>query len=127
MWLQFYQYFHLPKPDEFRSAHEALCTSLGLTGRVRVSPEGVNGTCAGARDAVAEYVAALRRERREFEDTDFKVSACPDGLQGFDGLVVKVRASVLLFCATRVWDQCARWCCRVGVALLGFVAIFLTA
>ncbi len=47
----FYKYTRLAKPDDVIVFLQALCgpDGLGLTGRVLIAPEGVNGTLAGLR------------------------------------------------------------------------------
>lgn len=52
----FYAYAAVPDPDALLEWHAALLPSLGLTGRVRVAPEGVNGTLSGTDAAMAMYV-----------------------------------------------------------------------
>jgi UPF0176 protein len=57
----FYQFAALP---DFRQAREPLrviCAGLGLKGSVLLAPEGINGTLAGAADAIAALVAELQQ------------------------------------------------------------------
>ena len=60
--LLFYKYAAL-LPDEaqkLRAWHESACTKLGLSGRVLVATEGINGTVAGTPSAVRRYMAAVK-------------------------------------------------------------------
>jgi len=63
-----------------------------LKGRILIATEGINGTLAGPRAAVDEYVAALRAEER-FADIEMKVS--PGDAQTFPKLVIKVRPEIV--------------------------------
>ena len=54
--------------------------------------EGINGTLAGPADAVNQYVATLKTDKR-FADLDFKVSA--GDTTTFPKLVVKVRREIV--------------------------------
>jgi hypothetical protein len=51
----FYKYVEVPDPDATATVQHALCTGLGLTGRIRLAAEGINGLLAGTPGAVAEY------------------------------------------------------------------------
>jgi UPF0176 protein len=56
----FYQFAALPDFRQAREPLRAICAGLGLKGSVLLAPEGINGTLAGAADAVAALVAELR-------------------------------------------------------------------
>lgn len=88
----FYKYAPLADPAGFADAQRALCTELGLKGRVLVATEGINGTLAGPRPAIGRYVAALRADER-FADIDVKVS--PGDPDTFPRLMVKVRPEIV--------------------------------
>ena len=88
----FYKYISIADPGEFSSAQRALCSSLGLKGRVLIASEGINGTLAGPADAVNQYVATVKTDKR-FADLDFKVSA--GDTTTFPKLVVKVRREIV--------------------------------
>ena len=88
----FYKYVALAEPESFAAAQRELCSRLGLKGRILIAGEGINGTLAGPREAVDEYVAALRADER-FADIKMKVS---DGdADTFPKLVVKVRPEIV--------------------------------
>ncbi len=57
----FYQFAALPDFRELREPMRTICADLGLKGSVLLAHEGINGTLAGAADAIAALVEALRR------------------------------------------------------------------
>jgi UPF0176 protein len=88
----FYKYVALADPQQFAAEQRARCVSLGLKGRVLIATEGINGTLAGPRAAVDEYVAALRADAR-FSDIEMKVSS--GDASTFPKLMVKVRPEIV--------------------------------
>lgn len=88
----FYKYVALADPESFAAAQRALCTELGLKGRILIACEGINGTLAGPAEAVDRYVTALRADER-FAGIGMKVSA--GDAQTFPKLVVKVRPEIV--------------------------------
>lgn len=88
----FYKYAAIADPHTFAASHRALCTELGLKGRVLIADEGINGTLAGPRDAVEQYVAALRTDER-FTDIEIKLSQ--GDAETFPKLVIKVRPEIV--------------------------------
>jgi len=71
-----------------------LCASLGLKGRILVSPHGINGTVGGPMNAVKRYVRRTR-EYPLFKDTDFKWSEGSG--DDFPRLQVRVRPEIVTF------------------------------
>ena len=67
-------------------------STLGLKGRVLIATEGINGTVAGPRAAVDQYLAAFRADGR-FADMEIKTSA--GDADTFPKLVVKVRPEIV--------------------------------
>jgi len=88
----FYKYVPIADPEAFATEQRALCVRLGLKGRVLIATEGINGTLAGAPEAVDEYTAALHADAR-FSDVGFKVSGGDENT--FPKLVVKVRREIV--------------------------------
>jgi UPF0176 protein len=88
----FYKYVAIAEPAALAAAQRELCSALGLKGRVLIATEGINGTVAGPRPAVEQYVAAVRADER-FADMEFKTSA--GDTQTFPKLVVKVRPEIV--------------------------------
>lgn len=58
--LLYYAFAPIPDPEGVRLWQRELCESLGLRGRIIVSPHGINGTVGGELDACKRY---LRRTR----------------------------------------------------------------
>ncbi|MFB2554085.1 oxygen-dependent tRNA uridine(34) hydroxylase TrhO [Herbiconiux liangxiaofengii] len=58
----YYVFAPIPDPEAVRLWQRDLCESLGLRGRILLSPDGINGTLGGELDAVKRYV----RKTREF-------------------------------------------------------------
>jgi UPF0176 protein len=93
--LLYYCFTPLGDPEAVRLWQRDLCESLGLGGRIIVSPHGINGTIGGELDAVKKY----RRKTREypaFKDIDFKWSE-GTGPGDFPKLSVKVREELVGF------------------------------
>ncbi len=98
--LLFYAFADLPDPEAVRLWQHTLCRSLGLRGRIIVSPQGINGTLGGDVIAIKQYVRGTK-EYAPFRGTDFKWSegrARPDGTTAdFPRLSVKVRPELVTF------------------------------
>jgi UPF0176 protein len=88
----FYKYVPLSDPESVATAHRSLCAALGLKGRILIAHEGINGTLAGPREAMDQYIAALRADER-FADIEIKESA--GDAQTFPKLAVKVRPEIV--------------------------------
>lgn len=73
--LLFYKYTDIPSPRLLVTWQKELCTQLGLTGRIIIATEGINGTLAGSQEAVDGYMQALN-EHPLFGNIDFKQSLC---------------------------------------------------
>jgi UPF0176 protein len=56
----FYQFAALPDFRALREPLRAICADLALKGSVLLAPEGINGTLAGAANAIDALVAELR-------------------------------------------------------------------
>ena len=88
----FYKYVALAGPETLAAAQRERCSALGLKGRILIADEGINGTLAGPRAAVEEYIAVLRADAR-FADIEMKFS---DGdADTFPKLVIKVRPEIV--------------------------------
>ena len=88
----FYKYIAIAVPEEFAAAQRALCTALGLKGRLLIAAEGINGTLAGPSADVDRYVADLRADAR-FADIGIKVT--PGDEKTFPKLAIKVRSEIV--------------------------------
>src|ERR1700737_2906348 len=56
----FYKFASLPDFRELREPLRAVCADLKLKGSVLLAHEGINGTLAGAAEAIAELVEELQ-------------------------------------------------------------------
>lgn len=90
----YYRFVPLADPEGVRLWQRTLAASLGLTGRIIVSAQGINGTVGGPVDAVKRYVRGTR-EHPAFRDLEVKWS---DGSAAdFPRLSVKVRPELVAF------------------------------
>ena len=72
-------YHFTPLADHAREVcwHRALCERLHLCGRLRVSPQGLNGTLSGATAALGEYTRSVdARSPVEGQTIDWKFGSC---------------------------------------------------
>jgi UPF0176 protein len=90
--LLYYAFRPLADPEAIRLWQRTLCESLGLTGRIIVSPHGINGTVGGDLPDVKRY---LRATREYFGDLDEKWGEGAGG--DFPKLSVKVRPELVSF------------------------------
>jgi UPF0176 protein len=93
--LLYYAFTPLGDPEAIRLWQRDLCESLGLGGRIIVSPHGINATVGGELSAVKRY----RRKTREypaFKNIDFKWSE-GTGPADFPRLTVRVRDELVGF------------------------------
>lgn len=72
--LLYYKYVDIEYPEAIKKWQKNLCESLGLTGRILLAHEGINGTVAGSDEAADAYVAAMN-EHPLFGNIDFKRSS----------------------------------------------------
>lgn len=70
--LLYYCYSPIEDGEKFAADHLEFCKSLGLTGRIIVADEGLNGTVSGTPEACKAYMDAVHADPR-FAKTDFKV------------------------------------------------------
>jgi len=90
--LLFYKYVEIANPEEFTEWQKGICMDLNLKGRILVSDEGLNGTCAGLANDIDEYVKIME-DLEEFSDMEWKVSFADE--QVFPRLSVKVRPEIV--------------------------------
>lgn len=70
--LLYYCYSPIDNAEQFATDHLEFCKSLGLTGRIIVADEGLNGTVSGTPEACKQYMDAVHADPR-FAKTDFKI------------------------------------------------------
>ena len=93
--LLFYTFTPLADPEAIRLWQRDLCESLGLGGRILISPDGINGTVGGELKAVKKYWRKTR-EYAPFKDIDFKWSEGTSP-NDFPRLKVRVRKELVGF------------------------------
>lgn len=88
--LLYYAFAPIADPEAVRLWQRELCESLGLRGRIIVSPHGINGTVGGELDACKRYLRRTR-EFAPFAGLDAKwsdgsgvMSTRPERLHGVD-------------------------------------------
>ncbi|CAK4679515.1 hypothetical protein LEN26_017425 [Aphanomyces euteiches] len=89
----YYRYVNLTE-DEVEATiafQQDLCASLGLSGRVRLSEEGINGTLGGTPESIQAYIDAMASQ--PFSDVDWKLSTA-DELPFNDLLIRRVKEIV---------------------------------
>lgn len=70
--LLYYCYSTIADAEQYASDHLTFCKNLGLTGRIIVAEEGLNGTVSGTVEACKIYMDTVHADPR-FAATDFKV------------------------------------------------------
>lgn len=88
----FYKYLFFEDPEKERDRQKGLCEKLGLTGRIIVAQEGINGTLEGTTENINSYIETMRKDER-FRDVDFKASEGTG--EAFPRLSVKVRPEIV--------------------------------
>ncbi len=90
--LLYYKYTTVDNPALLAESQRALCESLGLTGRIIIANEGINGTVEGAVEATEKYIAEMNNDAR-FADMHYKKS--PGIGTAFPRLSIKVRREIV--------------------------------
>ena len=70
--LLYYCYSTIADAEQFAADHLKFCKSLGLTGRIIVAEEGLNGTVSGTPEACRTYMDTVHADER-FAGIDFKI------------------------------------------------------
>ncbi|KAL9234902.1 hypothetical protein vseg_009717 [Gypsophila vaccaria] len=107
--LLYYNYTTRPIDDltALAAFYESNCASLGLLGRVRLAPQGVNVTVGGDFASLEQHIAALlRRYGDVFGGTDFKLASVDEAVDaevakecGFTSLSVRIVKELVTLCA----------------------------
>ncbi|KAL2924866.1 Rhodanese-like domain-containing protein 6 [Bienertia sinuspersici] len=98
--LLYYKYTSSPIDDlnQLFTFYNSNCSSLGLLGRVRIAPQGVNVTIGGKISLLHSHIASLLNDYGGFfEGTDFKLASCDEPLSmevakecGFTSLSIRI-------------------------------------
>jgi UPF0176 protein len=92
--LLFYAFTPLADPEAIRLWQRDLCDSLGITGRILLSKDGINGTVGGELSDVKKYLRKTR-DYAPFKTMDVKWSEGTG--HDFPRLSVKVRDEIVSF------------------------------
>jgi len=90
--LLYYKYTNIDNPQELVIQQRAICTKLGLKGRIIIAKEGINGTLEGTKANTDKYINDLT-SMHEFKDIHFKRS--PGNGNAFPKLKVKLRDEIV--------------------------------
>ena len=73
----FYRYVQLPDPEAVVTQLRCLCEELGLSGRMRIATEGINGILCGKSEQLARFRAAMQQPGSPLEglEVQYKLSA----------------------------------------------------
>jgi len=88
----FYKYVSLEFPVQIQKWQRRLCTELGLTGRIILAAEGINGTLAGSNTALEQYKKAML-DHPLFTEIDFKES--PGSIHNFPRLFISIKEEIV--------------------------------
>src|SRR6202522_3215747 len=97
----FYQFAALPDFRELRAPLRAICAELELKGSVLLAEEGINGTLAGAPDAIDTLVGQLRGAALfggRLDNRELKFSH--DATMPFQRLKVRLKKEIVTIGAT---------------------------
>lgn len=90
----FYKFVPVPDPDMAVLWQRELCARLGLTGRIIISPHGINGTLGGSIDNLRLYKRQMNKTA-VFKGIDYKWSM--GGAADFPRLSIKTRPELVAF------------------------------
>lgn len=90
--LLYYKYVPIENPVHEMREQKSLCERLGLTGRIIIADEGINGTVEGTLENTEEYIKEMSKDKR-FYDINWKKSEGTGS--AFPKLKVKVREELV--------------------------------
>ncbi|MGJ3246656.1 MAG: rhodanese-related sulfurtransferase [Elainellaceae cyanobacterium] len=88
----FYKFVHLADAADKRELLLAMCQNHGIKGTILLAAEGINGTIAGTREAIASVLSFLRSDARlaDLEHKESYADAPP-----FDRMKVKLKSEIV--------------------------------
>ena len=92
--LLYYKFTPIKDPDAIKLWQKNLTDTLGLLGRIIISPHGINGTVGGELDALKMYIKETK-QLSGFKDIVFKWS--DGGRENFPRMSVRVRPEIVAF------------------------------
>jgi UPF0176 protein len=90
--LLYYKYVEIHDPEIVRDEQRELCRSLGLTGRIIIATEGINGTVEGSVAATEKYIEEMEKSVY-FKGISYKKSE--GNGESFPKLSVKCRPEIV--------------------------------
>ena len=90
--LLYYKYVSIDEPHQLAELQRTICNHLGLTGRILIAEEGINGTVEGTITSTEAYARELLSDSR-FSDIHIKRSAGTG--HAFNKLKIKVRPEIV--------------------------------
>ena len=90
--LLYYKYVKIQYPKREVKAQRKICEELGLTGRIIVAPEGINGTLEGTSENAEKYIEYMKKDKR-FKNINWKKSKGTGS--AFPKLSVKERREIV--------------------------------
>lgn len=90
--LLFYKYIPIQYPTAIHTWQKELCAKLGLTGRILIAHEGINGTIGGTDEATTAYIQAMN-EHPLFDNIDFKLAS--GGTHAFPRMKISVKREIV--------------------------------
>lgn len=90
--LLFYKYTEFEYPKRIQKWQMKICQELGLTGRIIIAHEGINGTVGGSDESVERYKKIVL-EHPQLQDMDIKEGA--GGAECFPNLRVVVKDEIV--------------------------------
>lgn len=100
-----YKFVNLNDTVELQPQFLTLCRQLELKGTILLSPEGINLFLASCREAIDQFLAWLRGDRR-FADLELKESYSET--QPFDRMLVKLKAEIITMKHPQIQPQLGR-------------------
>ncbi len=90
--LLYYKYVDIENPKQLMIEQRELCEKLGLTGRILIANEGINGTLEGTDENTQAYIKEVEKDKR-FKGINWKKSSGTGTV--FGKLKVKVRPEIV--------------------------------
>ncbi len=90
--LLYYKFVGIENPAEFADEHLKFCKSLGLSGKVLVGKEGINGSVCGTKQQIKKYKSRMKKDER-FRDIVFKEDIGDSA--PFTKMAVRVRPEII--------------------------------
>jgi len=84
----FYKFSKIKNPESFKIKQQKIAKAFGLTGRLLIAPEGINGTFEGTTKNIKGYIKKVRQQAF-WKEVVFKES--PGMGKAFTKLMVKTR------------------------------------